>query len=140
MKKVLFGFLSIALVAGTACKKSKDTPAITKENLTGTYIVTAATMRVGTSPEVDMLSQMDACQKDDQYKLNADGSFSIIDAGAKCDPPGDYSDTWTLSGTQITIDGEVGTVTRFDGTNLDVTTEYSDSGMTFTIKTTYKKQ
>ncbi len=139
MKKVLFGLFSIALL-GTACKKSKDAPAITKENLVGTYVVTAATMKVGNSPEADMLSSFDECQKDDQYKLNADGTFNVIDAGTQCSPPGDYSDVWSLSGSQITIDGEVGTVSKFDGSNLEVTMEYTDSGMTFTLKTNYKKQ
>jgi hypothetical protein len=140
MKKVLFGIMTLALITGTACKKSKDKPAITKENLAGTYKISAATMKMGSSPEVDMLTQMDACQKDDEVKLNLDGSFVVTDAGTQCDPPGDYSDVWSLSGTQITIDGETGTVTNFDGTYLEVTGEFSDSGITFVMKTTYKKQ
>jgi hypothetical protein len=140
MKKVLFGLLSIALITGTACKKSKDAPAITKENLAGTYVMTASTMKMGSSPEMDIFSQLDACQKDDQFKLNLDGSFLVIDAGTKCDPDGSYSDTWSLSGTTITIEGESGTVSKFDGTNLEVTSEYTDSGITFQLKATYKKQ
>ena len=131
--------MTLALFA-TACKKSKDAPAITKDNLVGTYVVTAATMKVGSSSEADMLGSLDDCQKDDQYKLNADDTYNIIDAGVQCSPTGEYTDNWSLSGNQITIDGEVGTVTKFDGTNLEVTNEYSDSGMTFTLKTTYKKQ
>jgi hypothetical protein len=139
MKKVVLGLFSLALLS-TACKKSKDAPAITKENLAGTYIITAATMKVGNSPEADMFSSIDDCQKDDQYKLNTDDTYNVIDAGTQCSPPGDYSDSWALSGNQITIDGEVGTITKFDGTNLEVTVEYTDSGMTFIIRTNYKKQ
>ncbi|HEY0677008.1 MAG TPA: lipocalin family protein [Chitinophagaceae bacterium] len=139
MKKVLFGLFSLVLL-GTACKKSKDAPAITKENISGTYIVTAATMRVGSSPEADLLANMDACEKDDQYKLNLDGTFAFIDAGTQCSPPMDYTGEWSLTGNTITIDGETGTVTKFDGSNLEVTSEYTDSGMTFIIRTNYKKQ
>ena len=139
MKKVLLGLFSVVLLT-TACNKSKDTPAITKENIVGTYIVTAATMSMNGSPEADIMSQMDACEKDDQYKLNADGSYNFVDAGTQCDPVGDYTGEWSITGNQITIDGETGTVTKFDGTNLEVTLEFSDSGMTFKVRTNYKKQ
>ena len=45
MKKVLFGLLSLTLFVATACKKSKDAPAFTKENVAGAYSLLKVTFK-----------------------------------------------------------------------------------------------
>ena len=44
MKKVIFGLLSLTLIFG-ACKKSKDAPAFTKENVAGAYSLIKVTFK-----------------------------------------------------------------------------------------------
>ncbi len=139
MKKVILGLFALTLIA-TSCKKGKDAPAITKENLAGSYKLTALSAKFGSLPEADVFAEMEACEQDDIYKFNLDNSFDILDAGTACDPTTEYSSDWALSGTQITIDGEVATVTNWDGTTLEVTGSYTDMGTTTTVKATYKKQ
>jgi hypothetical protein len=57
-------------------------------------------------------------------------SFNYVDAGAQCSTNGDYTSDWALtSTTTITIDGEVYTIRKFTGTNLEVTQDYM--GATF---------
>ena len=142
MKKLLFGLLSLTLLA-TACKKDKDAPAITKDNIAGTYQVTSIKAWVnGTSvPDAD---QRQACEKDDLIKLNADNSYAYQDAGTVCDPAGDVAGTWSLNESSKVIttdDGEIsGTITSFDGTNMDVTVEGTEGGISYKVVTTFKKQ
>jgi hypothetical protein len=144
MKKLLFGLLSLTLLA-TACKKDKDAPAITKDNITGTYKVMSikAWVNGASVPDAEADQRQD-CEKDDLIKLNADNSYAYQDAGTICDPAGDVAGTWALNESSKVIttdDGEIsGTITSFDGTNMDVTVEGSEGGISYKIVTTFKKQ
>ena len=140
MKKLVLGLLSLTLIA-TACKKSKDSTPITKETITGTYKMTAAKLTVSGVPgSHDAFADMSDCQKDDLYKLNADYTFDYVDAGTICNPAGDFSDVWSLSGNQLTLYGTTGTITKFDGSILEVTVTTTDQGTTYTSTTTFQKQ
>ena len=140
MKKLIFGLLSLTLLA-TACKKDKDAPAITKENLAGNYKIMSikASLNGSTPEDVDT---RDACEKDDIIELKADNSYGYHDEGTVCDPAGDFQGTWSLNNNIVTSDdGEVsGTVTSFDGTNLELTITSTEGGMTVKLITTLKRQ
>jgi hypothetical protein len=133
MKK---GLLALSLVAMlfTACKKDKNeepanvTPTVA--NIAGTYKLNKITMMASGSAEQDYTSSLNDCEKDDQWKLNSDMSFNYVDAGTQCSTNGDYTSDWALtSTTTITIDGDVYTIRKFTGTNLEVTQDYM--GATF---------
>jgi len=131
MKKMILA-LTVFTVVFTSCKKdNKNEPVTpTKENLTGTYKLTAFTMTSGTST-LDLFLMMDACDKDDSYKLNADNSYTIKDDGVVCAPSNDYTGgSWSLvNSTTININGEVGTIKSWNGKTLVV--EGTDSGMIY---------
>jgi len=141
MKKMILAFSVLTLVF-SSCKKDKtDAPVTaTKENLTGTYKMTAATMASGGS-SVDVFNNdnfTEPCERDDIYKLNADNSYSIQDAGTVCSPSNDYNGgTWSLdNSTTLNLDGEIGTIKSWNGKTLVV--DYAMSGVTFS--STYVKQ
>jgi len=128
--KILFlSFLCTATF--TACKKDKDeSVALTKENLVGTYKLTASTVN-----GADVMAQMNACEKDDLFKFNTDGTYENVDAGAQCSTAD--SGTWTLPGNNtISLDGEAMTVEKFDGKTLT----YYYTVQNITYKETYTKQ
>ena len=106
MKKLLF-FLSAAVVFLSACSKDDDTPPCTlnASSFAGTYKITAATYQEdSTAPVEDDFATWDACEKDDVYTFNSNGSFSFSEGATQCDPPTDpVSGTWTLSGSVVTI-------------------------------------
>jgi len=141
MKKMILAFSLLTLVF-SSCKKDKtDAPVTaTKENLTGTYKMTAATMASG-GASVDVFNNdnfTEACKRDDLYKLNADNSYAVEDAGTACSPSSAYSGgTWSLeNSTTLNLDGEIGTIKSWNGKTLVV--DYVMSGVTFS--STYLKQ
>jgi hypothetical protein len=138
MKRMLIAFSALTLMF-TACKKDdvKKEVTPTKENLTGTWMVTSVKIS-NASGSMDLFSSFEACEKDDIYHLNADLSFEYEDAGTQCSPNNIYSGgTWALtSSTTIDIDGDVSTIKSFDGKTL--VASQSDGDVTQSI--TYVKQ
>lgn len=140
MKKAILALSMLVVLA--SCKKDKNDDPITptKENLTGTYKITAATITSGGST-VDVFNNdvfFEACDRDDVYKLNADLSYDIQDAGVVCSPDNNYTGgTWALvNATSIDIDGDVYTIKSWNGKTL--VGEFTDTGITGTV--TYVKQ
>jgi len=136
MKKLILksmAFAMLTMVIFSSCKKDKsDSPAITKENIAGTYKLIALTVNGQSYYEF-----LDPCEKDDDYKLNLDLTMEYVDAGTVCSPAGGYSSTWSLLGTNsIIIDSDTGTIDKFDGHVLKVTGV--QSGVTYSP--TYSKQ
>ncbi|WEK37375.1 MAG: lipocalin family protein [Candidatus Pseudobacter hemicellulosilyticus] len=112
------GLLGLALFSSCSKDKDKDEdkePAgkpITVANIAGTYKWGGATLDNINIPLEDL--ELEACEKDDLYKLNADLSAEYIDAGVQCDPPGDDETTWELEGKRILMidfEGEVEKIT-----------------------------
>lgn len=146
MKKMLIAFSAIAIMF-TACKKEKDeaqavTP--TKENLTGTWMITAHTLSASGNT-VDVYNNSDAsmniyeaCDRDDKYILKADLSYEVVDAGTQCSPDNNSTGgTWEFTNsTTVVIEDETGTINSFDGKNLVV----SNVAGSLTSKITYVKQ
>jgi hypothetical protein len=122
MKKNLL-LLSILTLVLVSCDKDDDDGdcATTVATVSGTYKITAMKYKqTPSSAEVDFFATLDNCEKDDLTILNANGTFSIQDAGTICSPTTSYSSTWSLSGNTITIDGETGTIESFDCNLLNV--------------------
>jgi hypothetical protein len=138
MKQLALGLFALTLLA-TACKKGKDTPAITKENIAGSYKMIAQVNKSQGDPEEDLYASMPACQKDNLYNLNLDGSFVIVDAGTVCDPPSGSQSTWDLSGNTITLSEETMTVIKFDGSILQISYSSAAGGVPYTTTSTFRK-
>jgi hypothetical protein len=138
MKKTILALSLMSLVFVSCKKDDKDEPVTpTKENLTGSYKMTAFTVS-NTSGSLDFFnSVMEACDRDDVYKLNADMSYGVEDAGTVCSPDNNYTGgTWSITGTTIDLDGETGTVKSWNGKTLVV--EQVDAGTTYSQ--TFQKQ
>lgn len=143
MKKILFALSAFALVLTSCGKDDEDKSEVTMENVAGTYKVQSATVQMGTGgPTMDIVAQMDACERDDTQTLNVNGTYTTADAGTQCNPPTPPdSGTWSLpSTTTITMDGETYTITSFDGDKLSVSQTYTDQGITYTVNMTLDKQ
>ncbi len=141
MKKLLFGLFALTLLA-TACKKDKDAPAMTKENIAGTYKMTAEIykMPAGQGPDEDLFSAYQPCVKDDLYKLNLNGTFEAVDAGNVCDPANDWQSTWLVEGNHLSVGENVYTIAKFDGSVLELTDFSGEGADEHGYKTTYTKQ
>ena len=122
MKKILLYSLVICLFI--SCKKDKDNNCtLSMSAAAGTYRITAVKYKqTPTSAEQDYYNVLftDACEKDDTYNFNANGTYIFTDAGVKCAPPGDFTGTWSLSGNTITIDTESGNVDLFNCSSIVV--------------------
>ena len=135
MKKSILA-LSVVSILFTACKKDKDEPAAvtpTVENLSGSYKLDKITAKAGTSAESPVTDEwVDACQKDDIQKLNANLSYEYQDAGTACDPSGSYSGSWKLnSATSIELDGDSYAIRKFNGKSLELTEDFGGATIIF---------
>src|SRR5215203_6100080 len=105
MKKTILA-LTMLSVAFVSCKKDDKDEAVTptKENLAGSYKVTAATaagINVFNNPD-ESINEFEACERDDVYTLNADLTAVRADAGTQCDPVNNGTGIWDLNGTTLT--------------------------------------
>ncbi len=131
-KTILAAFLLSAVL--TSCKKNDKNCDLNQANFTGAYKTTSVKYKANSSSsEIDIFALSDACEKDDVITFNANGSYIVQDAGIKCSPPGDDNGTWSLSGSAINIDGEIGTVTYFDCKNATITLAGSAQGELTTL-------
>jgi hypothetical protein len=140
-------YMMVALIATSlfSCKKdnnkndNKDC-ALSEANLGGTYKLGSVKYKASaSSPEIDATSMVDACSLDDLETFKSDHSLVYVDAGVKCDPPGDGTDTWALSGNSLTAGGNVGTITSFNCTGFTIShADFMQSGDSLIV--TFKKQ
>lgn len=139
MKKVLFGLLSLTLIVATSCKKSKDAPAFTKENVSGAYSLEKVTFKVGNNEQDFTDYYVESCQKDDIITLNIDFTYDSQDAGEEC--TGDYSGTWGIpAASKFQRDDTIYDVASWDGTNLAVSESYDFGGNTGSLILYMKKK
>jgi len=133
---ILFLFTTVIFFGCSKSNSSTSGTTVTMQSLAGNYKITAATVS-----GADILnSYLTPCQQDDIYTLNADGTYVIADAGTVCSPTSATSSTWSLSGNQITIDGQVFTLVKFDGAKIEATTTVTQSGYTVTVDVIFTKQ
>jgi len=140
-KTVLFLTLTgLTTLIITSCSKKSDSPALSLQNVTGTYKMTAYTL-VSAGVTIDAYSKLGSCERDDLLKLNADSTYNYKDAGTVCSPDGSYDGTWKLSGNYFIVDGsDSSTVTSFNGSTLVLATSDYYNGAAATFTSTYTKQ
>lgn len=123
MKKLLFlpsMLFAISALVCVSCKKDKDKAASCSTDvpsISGSYKFAAYTYKqTPSSPEEDYLPVIfpDACERDDVLALNANGNYTVTDAGTVCTPAGSDSGTWSLAGNTLGIDGDLSTIQSFD--------------------------
>lgn len=93
MKKILFGVLSLLLVAGTSCKKNKDVQNcdLSNASMVGSYKLTGFTIQLGNGGPEDSFDQIEACSKDDVITFRDNNSYAVNDAGTPCTDPAPYT-------------------------------------------------
>ena len=108
MKKLVIFSLTIALLA--SCSKAGESEMncnLNVASLSGSYRVTAVKYKATpTSPEEDYynLFFQDVCERDDIITLNANRTYTFIDASVKCFPPGDATGRWSLFNSTLGFD------------------------------------
>ncbi len=108
MKKAVFLSL-IVVTLFSSCQKEETTPVciFDASGITGTWKLTGFKIKLdATTPEIDLYSSLDVCEKDDAFVFNANGSYNYNDIGAVCTPSGSDAGTWSISGNTLTVDGE----------------------------------
>lgn len=143
MKKISLYFAAALITTSLfSCKKdnSNKSCALSEANLAGTYKIGAVLYKATpSSPAVDATSMSDACSLDDEETYKSDHTLIYIDAGVKCDPPGDGTSTWSLSGNTLTAGAQSGTITSFDCSEFTITqSDFIQAGDSFIV--TFKKQ
>ena len=139
MKKSILALICLALLT-VACKKSKDAPALTKENVAGNYKEIANVTKMQGQPDEDNYASSPACEKDNIVHFNLDGNYIVTDDGIVCDPATVAQATWSLDGTTLHIADQTMTVSKWDGSILEITYESSSAGVPFTAIMTLKRQ
>ncbi len=135
MKKILLS-LCVMSIAFVGCKDDNDdvTCALNTAGVAAAYKITALTYKAdAATPAVDMFALMDPCEKDDVITLNANNTVTYTDAGTQCVPPGNDTGTWMLSGSTITLDGEVGTISNYSCAGMTVTINGTTAGEVTTV-------
>ncbi|HWR32456.1 MAG TPA: lipocalin family protein [Chitinophagaceae bacterium] len=122
MKKLIIFSFSVLLLA--SCKKNEEkTCNLNSASVTGSYKITSVKYKAdASSPETDYYNQFftEVCERDDIITLNANGTYTFIDGGVKCIPPGDDTGTWSLSGNTITVDGGSSNVDNFNCSTMTI--------------------
>ena len=151
--------LSLALLGGlTSCSDDKNDPT---PSTSKTALLTAKSWRVtadqsvvvsgGTTLTNDDYADLEACEKDDLVRFNADKTVTLDQGATKCadtsaDPQSEKDGTWDLNsdGTKLTQkDGAFSLefdVLELSATTLKTKVTFTDDGETYTQTTTYTAQ
>jgi hypothetical protein len=133
----LMMLLLMVITVSSSCKKDKsENCTVSVGNLSQTYKLAAFTYKAhATASEQDYLAMIDACERDDNIRLNSNGTYDNIDVGVTCTPSTNDQGTWSLNGNIITSDGLVsGNIESFDCNRLVmVITDFYVSGDRMTI-------
>lgn len=106
----------------------------TVQNLAGVYRFTGHTTQVhGTAAVVDVMAAT-PCYQDNRLRINADGTFALLDEGVTCDPPVAHEGTWSLPSPNIMLVGGIPIEIQFDGRTL-LQRVYETTDGTTTIRT-----
>jgi len=119
MKKIVF--IALSLVIFISCSKDDNNKPATcttsMANIAGNYKITAVTYKASaSSAEADYMNILfpDACDRDNVYTFKTDGTYQIADAGQVCSPSGNDNGTWSLTGSNLQIDGDPVVLESFD--------------------------
>jgi hypothetical protein len=115
MKKILSLVVAVLFLAAS-CKKESSTPTCTLSAaaVSGNYKLTAVLYKASSlAQEIDLFLQYDACEKDNIYTFNPNGTYTISDGVVACSPSDADAGLWSLNGTTMTVDDEAGQVSDF---------------------------
>jgi hypothetical protein len=122
----------------TGCDKPQKEDILTKEQLAGTYKVTALKYISPSGQEQDIFSSLPDCDKESRQILNSNSTFEFIDA---CTPPENRTGTWSLpSSDKIVIDGLEADLVSFDGHNLMISVMDLGGSMSGKVTETLTRQ
>lgn len=110
----------------------------TLDNLAGTYHLSDVTVKVGDGPEQSIMHLFGANGHTGRLiQLNADSTLCYLSKRRRNICKRQQEGRWRLlSRNRICIDGDTGTITRYDGRQLQITSE-EDSGFETRITATY---
>ena len=139
MKK-LFLFPALYILFASCQKDPAKDCSFSEANLAGSYKIVSMKYKASAiALEVDYLTLLEACEKDDVLTINKDHTYTYTDAGIACSPNGSDNGTWAISGDTIIIDGDSATVQNFDCSGFAlVVTDTDTPGDKITA--TYSKQ
>jgi len=118
MKKL--AFIALSSIIFYSCDKDDPPKGCTTDmaSIAGPYKITAVSYKqTPTSAAQDYMLILfpDACDRDNVYTFNANGSYQIADVGQVCSPSGNDTGTWSLTGTSnLQIDGDPTILESFD--------------------------
>jgi hypothetical protein len=116
MKKLIV-LTSVLMMVIVSCKPDKPSCNINASTIPGTYKPVAYMYKAtSSSPEADYFEVFfpDACERDDVYVINTNGTYELKDIGQVCSPANTDSGPWTLTGNKLDMDGIVSTIESFD--------------------------
>lgn len=119
MRNIIFLAVIITLFA-TACKKNNNNGSSCTTNaasIAGAYKITGVTYKANvTSAEMDYFNILfpDACERDNVYTFQTNGTYQLKDAGKACSPAVDNNGTWSVSGNTMLTDGDANTIESFN--------------------------
>ena len=117
MKKTTL-FLLTGLLFFACNKSTQPEPCTTSPtSVSGSYKITAYTYKASpASVEMDYFAIImpEACERDDIYTFNANGTYTRADRGAVCALSRNDNGTWSLSGSIMTVDGDQNLIESFD--------------------------
>jgi len=120
LRSAILPAFMLVTVLFNSCKKEKDkeeTCTASTATISGSYKITAVTYKLNsTAPEENHLTDdfTDACDRDNVYTYQTNGTYQIQDAGTVCSPSSDDNGTWSLSGNSMVVDGGPSTIESFD--------------------------
>ena len=127
MKKVVPALLLLFLIINSSCKKETEALPVTKENIAGSWQLTAKRMGATGIPEQDAFMNMHECERDNLYVFNPDYTFTYFDSGATCDINETFLGLWELNEQAITFMGQTGSITKLKESHMEVTVRVTDA-------------
>jgi len=131
----------VPLVSSCKKKDKKDVCELNEASFSGSYKVESIKYKASaTSPETDGTSLFfEPCELDDVTTFNTNHTYTYSDAGTACAPNGDDNGIWSLSGGNVTVDGNAEAVENFNCSTFSLSqSDVATSGDKVTI--TFKKQ
>lgn len=121
MKKSFFFFAISFIALFSGCKKDEEVCNLNAANIVGNYVLTS--VKINGAEVFNDPTYFEACERDDIYTIASSGICSISDGPVVCSGSSVDNGTWTLSGDNLTFNGESGIISDFtcSGFNWTIT-------------------
>ena len=136
MKKLFILSTAVVALLTTSCKKDNDTTCtLSSSSISGAYKIASILYKADAqTPEVDIFTNFDACEKDDILTFSSNGTWTQSEGATACSPANTDSGNWSLVGSTLTIDGDASTVSNFSCTEMTLNQIDPSSGEVVTIR------